>query len=758
MRITTIPIDQALALEVSTVADATRFNIFDTSSTDYCLLDCTAARAKYGLASQRATNGAEKRDKRKGFITFAKNTVQAQRQALQPGEKTPNSTLKIRHDHFTLKELEASSYNGCQSCRFFCVLLDYLFLARPTLDRDGVDLQWVGYSFLLRVQAKGVGQSWTFQFFSPTGARNIIQGLHSANLLNGDTSSTLSFERARRWIDTCQTSHQHCGEGRDVPLPRRVVDLDHLVNLDGQHGVKLVDTDNKRGTYVCLSHCWGKDPMPVRTTLSTLTSHTQFILTSSLPKTFQDAIETTRRLGARYIWIDSLCIIQDCPLDWQIESGKMADIYQNSYITIAAVSSSDFRGGCFSADKTGDACIEFHHEEDGKRTLIAVRECKGTGSLRSQDDSFKAFPLFSRAWVYQERMLSRRVLYCNQNELQLECREGLVCECGNRFLAPHPHPKTAASRGLGEVKKQYAEAVKKYGVRGKYSAYELCRHWQRTVTQYSRLQLTQARDKLPALSGCARDIGRLTGDMYLAGLWRASLAEGMLWTVNPPIECPRPAAWRAPSWSWASVDVSSGIDYTYALKTRYRQDFQDKIESAECALAGADITGEVSSGYIRVRSRLSSTYLRRLCRQCARGNKAKYTIEHGRWYKREVIKNIDPCKFKTKGLELEDADLKMFPDFKYDDRTDFAFFDAEDGGACKLAPISLLHLYDNQSFESPVVTDFFLVLRPASGKSGDIFERVALATITFGSWARRDTWFESVYRQELTEETLVEIV
>ena len=241
--------------------------------------------------------------------------------------------------------------------------------------------------------------------------------------------------------------------------------------------------------------------------------------------------------------------------------------------------------------------------------------------------------------------------------------------------------------------------------------------------QYSRLQLTQMSDKLPALSGCARDIGRLTGDTYLAGLWRASLAEGMLWTVNPPVEYARPATWRAPSWSWASVDVASGIDYTFALRTRFRQDFQAKIESAECSLSGADITGEVSAGYIRVRSRLCPAYLRRLCRLCARGSKVKYTIEHGRRHGSQTIKDFEPCRFEEKGLELEGAALKLFPDFKYDDRVDFTFLDAEDGRACKLAPISLLHLYDGQSFESPVVTYYFVVLRRVMNGKGEAWGR-----------------------------------
>lgn len=591
--------------------------------------------------------------------------------------------------------------------------------------------------------------------------------MHTANLLNGDTCSTLSFERACSWIKDCVTSHQHCGEGRDVPLPKRVLDLEVVVDSKGDDGVRLLDTEDKQGTYACLSHCWGKIPMPIRTTMATLNDHYRFIPYSSLPKTFRDAIAITRRLGVRYLWIDSLCIIQDSPLDWQIESSKMADIYQNSYITVAAVSSSNFRGGCFSSDKTGDMCLEL--VDDGQKTILAVRECKGTSQLRTQEDIANAFPLFSRAWVYQERILSRRVLYCNQNELQLECREVLVCECNNHHIAPHPHPGTHGVRGLGgDFKKKYAEALKKYGVRGQYSPHELFQHWQRTVSQYSRLQLTHNTDILPALSGCARDIGRLTGDTYLAGLWRASLAEGMLWAVNGSVQHPRPAVWRAPTWSWASVDVTAGIDYTFVLQSRFRQHFQDKIESAACSLVGADTTGQVSAGYLRVRSGLCPAYLRRLCRNCARtSHRRKYTIEHGRqyaetWYAGQNSKNIDvaPCRFKVKGLELGDAHVvSVFPDFKYDDRVDFAFFDAEDGKACKLAPVSLLHVYDTQSAWSPVVTDYFLILRPAQTALGSkTFERTALASIGFPSWEQRNTWFESVYDKLLTEKTIVEIV
>ena len=185
-------------------------------------------------------------------------------------------------------------------------------------------------------------------------------------------------------------------------------------------------------------------------------------------------------------------------------------------------------------------------QDRGRTTPIAIRDCKNTAQLTEVEHITQAFPLLSRAWVYQERMLSRRVLYCNQSELQLECREGITCECTNRFIPPHPHPRTEAGKSMLSVKRQYANALKKHGIRGHYSPSELSQHWQWVVMQYSRLQLTYPSDILPALSGCAKDIGQRTGDTYLAGIWRNSLAEGLLWTLNPPITHPRPTTPRAP--------------------------------------------------------------------------------------------------------------------------------------------------------------------------------------------------------------------
>ncbi|KAM7208569.1 Heterokaryon incompatibility protein (HET) domain containing protein [Naviculisporaceae sp. PSN 640] len=314
------------------------------------------------------------------------------------------------------------------------------------------------------------------------------------------------------WLNECEHSHQRCGAGRSVPPPGRLLDLKAI---PGKQDVRLLEIDTGETiTYACLSHCWGKDPMPVRTTTQTMKDYSkEGISWEALPRTFQDAATITRRLGIRYLWIDSLCIIQDSVPDWEDQSGKMADIYRNSYITIAAASSADFRGGCFSTDLLGDLCFEITEEESppapGRTTPVAVRHCKGAAQLTETDHITQVYPLLTRAWVYQERILSRRVLYCNRSEPQFECRESVTCECGKRFIAPHPHPKTPAGNStMRTIKKQYAEVMDRLGDSARLSRAQLSQHWNLVVMQYSVLSLTYPTDTLPALSGCAKDLAK----------------------------------------------------------------------------------------------------------------------------------------------------------------------------------------------------------------------------------------------------------
>ncbi len=135
----------------------------------------------------------------------------------------------------------------------------------------------------------------------------------------------------------------------------------------------------------------------MKTTTATLSRQKQAITWAMLSKTFQDAIIITHELGLRYIWIDSLCIIQDDTSDWEEESKKMAAIYGNSKVTIAAVKSKDGDGGCFMEI---DKFVFFTHPTSSMS--IAIRKLINHDEYRVSGANMDKLPLFSRGWTYKK--------------------------------------------------------------------------------------------------------------------------------------------------------------------------------------------------------------------------------------------------------------------------------------------------------------------------------------------------------------------
>jgi hypothetical protein len=143
---------------------------------------------------------------------------------------------------------------------------------------------------------------------------------------------------AQRWLKECCDSHLKC-KSSNKRMPTRLVSTE-------ENKVRLVAGFQKCLKYATLSHCWGKIKflMLKRSNLEALEIRIQLEM---LSQTFKDAIEVARELGLAYIWIDSLCIVQDDPDDWIQESELMSDVYSGSCLNIAASGVIDGRSGCF---------------------------------------------------------------------------------------------------------------------------------------------------------------------------------------------------------------------------------------------------------------------------------------------------------------------------------------------------------------------------------------------------------------------------
>ncbi|KAL9105774.1 MAG: hypothetical protein Q9227_009122 [Pyrenula ochraceoflavens] len=270
---------------------------------------------------------------------------------------------------------------------------------------------------------------------------------------------------------------------------------------------------------------------------------------SDLPQNFQDAIKVTRTLGFHYIWIDSLCILQDeINNDWRREASLMHKVYACSTLTIAATSASNSHCGLFSKRSpasTNPPVIRLCKEGFQTQRWRVIDNAMWTKEV---DDA----PLTQRGWVLQERLLSRRVIHFGRNQILWECRSSEATEVLQGGLLPGRNPMKSRVKELdsGSFARAYFDQQDRPEKRLWLAAL-----WAHVIERYSGARLTRPRDKLIALSGIAAKLAEnhsLDSEMYVAGLWREGMEHLLIWqTAGQPS-----GGWnhRAPSWSWASVD------------------------------------------------------------------------------------------------------------------------------------------------------------------------------------------------------------
>jgi Heterokaryon incompatibility protein (HET) len=203
-------------------------------------------------------------------------------------------------------------------------------------------------------------------------------------------------------------------------LPTRLVEL-----VKGVDNLRLCNSDQlPRGTlYATLSHRWGNAPF-CRLLQENILSFTGDIPFSILPQTFQDAITTVDKLGIEYLWIDSLCIVQDSTADWTVEAARMSKVYANSYLNLAATASRNSQEGLFRTREPSyvKQCRYVPHEDRYfSKFISSIRQKSTVGwDCVNPSDWVTAIveaPLNSRAWVYQERALAPRILHFSYSEL-----------------------------------------------------------------------------------------------------------------------------------------------------------------------------------------------------------------------------------------------------------------------------------------------------------------------------------------------------
>jgi hypothetical protein len=409
---------------------------------------------------------------------------------------------------------------------------------------------------------------------------------------------------ARALIKNCVSQHPNCRHHQPSTLPRRVLDvlLDEV-----SKGVRLHESDFNNeeqryefGEYLTLSHCWGSGRNVPKTTNRTLQSHKQNIPWSTLPRTYQDAIALTRSLGFRWLWIDSLCVIQDDASEKDEVSLHMNHIFGNSFLTIAATSAMDSNGGIFipkpqlfkiqATDSKGSLHKIYVREQPSHYSFKASFD-EGAHMndwelpFNSSSEANLHTPLLKRGWAYVERLLSPRILHFTKSEMILECREGYQCECGRiddpRFDSRMTDPVkqefakiSLQSNSHGEANMGNSNDKRIDSMASQLAATSLAdvthslsrkreealQLWSYIITEYTARDLTYDVDRLRAITGIAKMLIETLQSGYIAGHWTFNTL-GLLWYPKDGAYTRRPKGSSdnhidIPSWAWASIEGS----------------------------------------------------------------------------------------------------------------------------------------------------------------------------------------------------------
>ena len=407
---------------------------------------------------------------------------------------------------------------------------------------------------------------------------------------NSCTSSSLFA--VNFWTAECASYHEACNalKSKTFALPTRLV---YVGDPDAKTRPKLcLSEDLPPGTkYATLSHCWGQRKYETLTKSSYL-AMLRLIEIDEMGPIFRDIMTITTSFGMSYIWIDALCIIQDSLEDWLAESTRMAEVFQNAFINFGATAAADGWGRLFPS-----------------RAILDVDPCR---LVTSWDDLPSMFlscydsdlwernilqaPLMQRAWVFQEHMLTPRMVHFANGQLFWQCVQLKACETFPDLLTAPMN----TSMGFP------TETLKTKVLTDAQSATFWLASYCNVVTEYTKCNLTYPeKDKLVAFSAIARRFK--PAECYLAGLWREHLKHQICWHVFDPRNEGDTQMYRAPSWSWASVNgaVFLGV-FTIEDKVPNYIDLEI-LEAKVVQKAGGDtFTAKIIDGHLLVNGFLAS--------------------------------------------------------------------------------------------------------------------------------------------------------
>ncbi|RBR23746.1 uncharacterized protein FIESC28_03451 [Fusarium coffeatum] len=418
--------------------------------------------------------------------------------------------------------------------------------------------------------------------------------------------------RGLPWLQHCQHSHSQCNShnpSMQLWRPTRLLDVHTEEYLNWRLCVTSKDTiPSSPISYLTLSYRWSPTPQ-IRLLSSNLEKLRQGLPIADLPVLFQDVIYVARQFSIRYIWIDALCIIQDSKDDWERESPMMRHVYSNSVCTIAASGSGSSDDSLFH-----DRDLDFIKAGKVKSSLFTGQPEPYYIWDRSYfERQILEGGLRTRGWVFQEWFLSPRILYFGRHQLIWECRTLHRCEVFPGGVPGYQSPKQMSMEMVPSTRTENQMPDDKAGL------------WVDLINQYTKCNLTFPSDRLNAMAGIAKLFEEVTGDQYVAGLWKSRFIELLDWAV---VICSAPPSrkYRAPSWSWAHVGGAVEV-HNLTVDTSTSQQNTIKHKSLLAELVSVEVVTQTQDKMSTVLSGIAVLKARIVPIECIRTRKRQYRFQ-----------------------------------------------------------------------------------------------------------------------------------
>lgn len=444
-------------------------------------------------------------------------------------------------------------------------LYSYCFLTTPIRDKDLAKSYRIGISKGPpgRYNSPRIHHAGDIQLSCADAERIAGSRLGYGRVMKVDK---IDMSLPRSWMRTCWNAHGSFCDSSDLELTSAPKDL---LCVDVERGCIAPLPSGAR--YCTLSYCW----LTKRVLTLLRANYDEFLVPGSLtkrmvelPTVIADSIQFVCELGERWIWIDSLCIVQDDDVHKQHQIAQMDEVYGSSFLGIIAAK-------CMANDAMDNFGLARYNKDPKCRPqqVASIGDLTMSVPFESIDSLIEESRYDRRQWTYQEWILPRRLIFFTDSQVYFRCSSSTFCEDSAGEDVPPSTTLTPVSNLWNPTSPHIDEPTFEFGVpylrrtpyEGGGAAQAAIRHYTTHIDTFTIREISFPEDTLNAFTGIQNILARNMNTRFWCGLPERYIDRTMLWVpwrVSKRRMKHDPSSGPAfSSWSWAGW--SGHMSYSY---------------------------------------------------------------------------------------------------------------------------------------------------------------------------------------------------